>query len=120
VGVSNGVSYEYQVTAVNDAGESAKSNSATAQPVGTPRPPTTLTARSVINRGVGMVALNWSAAPSATSYRVYRSLVPSGQGAKSLALGVTGTAFVDASAHFGVTYYYIVRASNVHGIGSPS
>jgi GH35 family endo-1,4-beta-xylanase len=54
------------------------------------------------------VLVRWSAAPGATSYKVYRAI--SATGTKSLLGTPTGTSFNDTTATPGRTYYYWVVA----------
>lgn len=106
---STGVPYFYVVRAVNDNGESADSNTATAtlQLVA----PTNLTA--TVN-GSTQIDLAWSAvsgATRATRYRVLRATSPDGPYTEiDSSLATTSTS--DLTASNGVFYYYVVRAVN--------
>ena len=78
----NGVTYYYEVTADNVAGEgpvSAQSTGVTpVTPLLPPDAPTGLSATA----GNAQVAVNWTAVAGATSYNVYRSTTLGSQGAK--------------------------------------
>jgi fibronectin type 3 domain-containing protein len=104
----NGTIYYYVVSALNGAGESADTAEATV----TMRPatPTGLGAMP----GANQVSLNWTGSSLATGYKVKRSTV-SGSGYS--VIGTTAdptTTFTDAIIG-GVTYYYVVTATNLSG-----
>lgn len=65
------------------------------------------------NTGSGTVALSWTAVNGAGSYNIYRSLAAGGPYAALT--NVTATAFVNIGLTNGVTYYYIVTATNSAG-----
>ena len=115
--VMNGLTYYYEVTAVDTGGESAVSaeSSATPQlPVAVSPPPTNLRAVA----GDGQAALTWNAAPGAAAYNIYRSTT---SGAEVLwHAGVTGVAFTDNGLTDGLTYYYEITSVNGQGEGSLS
>lgn len=70
--------------------------------------------------GGNQVTLSWNSLTSATSYDVYRSTTPSGEGATPLATGITATTFTDTTAAGGTTYYYKITAVNAGGEGPRS
>ena len=73
--VTNGVTYYYVVSAVNDGGEGANSNEASAIPqVAKPEAPTSLIASS----GNSEVTLSWNKVDTATSYNVKRATTSGG------------------------------------------
>ena len=80
-----------------------------------PQPPGTLNAVA----GNGRIDLNWSAATSATSYRVRRSTTRGGPYA-TIADGVTSAQYADSAVNNGTTYYYVVIALNWAGESSMS
>jgi hypothetical protein len=67
----------------------------------------------------GPVQLSWTASVGATSYNVLRSTT-SGSGYASLATNVLTTTYSDATATDGVTYYYVVTATNSGGTSANS
>ena len=112
-GAKDGVTYYYKVTAVNDSGESAFSNTVSGQNKAvTPKP-----AAPVVKIGhsstSGKPMLTWNAVSGATSYKVYRAT--SQNGTYSLLGSVTTTTYVNTGAKDGVTYYYKVTAVNDSG-----
>ncbi|WP_301002435.1 fibronectin type III domain-containing protein [Capsulimonas corticalis] len=119
-GLTNGQVYYYQVSAANGSSgygyaESTRSLELSATPLTTlPLAPTGLNAVA----GNHQVALSWNAVPSATSYSVKRST------AYGKAYGLAGTvsspSFTDPIVSNGVTYYYIVTATNASGEGANS
>ena len=112
-GAKDGVTYYYMVTAVNDSGESAFSNTVSGQNKAvTPKP-----AAPVVKIGnsatSGKPMLTWNAVSGATSYKVYRAT--SQNGTYSLLGTVTATSYINTGAKDGVTYYYKVKAVNSAG-----
>jgi fibronectin type 3 domain-containing protein/O-glycosyl hydrolase len=111
---ANGTTYYYQVTAVNAAGESAKSSEVSATTP--PSAPTGLSATA----GNAQVVLSWPSSTGATSYNIYRSTTSGGEGSTPYKTGVTATTFTDTGLTNGTTYYYEVTAVDGGGEGSPS
>ncbi len=58
--------------------------------------------------------------PGATSYDIYRSTAPGGEGATPYITGVTTATFTDMGLTDGTKYYYKVRADNIVGPGPVS
>src|SRR6266550_2109187 len=84
--VTNGVTYYYQVSAVNNAGEGPKSNEASATPNAPPPPPSPPSAPQnlVATAGNAQVGLTWQAPASnggspITNYRIYRGTSSNGE-----------------------------------------
>ena len=75
-----------------------------------PMPPFDLLADSFGPR----VGLNWAGVVNASTYNVKRSTV-SGGPYITVATGVADTSYTDATGATGVTYHYVVTASNPHG-----
>jgi streptogramin lyase len=116
-GLSNGTTYEYEVAAVNAAGEGAKSSPvAEATPRTVPGAPTSVTA-SGTDEGA---EVSWSAPSSdggseVTSYVVYRDGVEVHETADGSTLS-----FTDSGLSNGTTYEYEVAAVNAAGEGAKS
>lgn len=64
--------------------------------------------------------LLWNLTPGASSYNVYRSTTPGGQGATPIATGITALAYTDTGLSNGTTYYYKVAAVNSMGVSTLS
>ena len=117
-GVTNGVSYTYQVSALNEAGEGPLSNEVTALPAAVPAPPASLRA-DISDR---LVLLDWEG-PSqdggavVSGYRVYRGTV--NQAWEFLA-AVAQTMYSDMEVENGESYSYRVTALNRVGESLPS
>ncbi|MDE1874931.1 MAG: peptidoglycan-binding protein [Patescibacteria group bacterium] len=80
---------------------------------GVPSAPTGLSASSV---SASSISLSWTASPTATSYKVYRSTTNSGF-STAVATGVTGTSYTDTGLTSGTTYYYEVAGVDDSGEG---
>src|SRR5436309_9237804 len=109
--VTNGVTYYYQVSAVNSPGEGAKSNEASATPNAPPPPPSppSTPTNFVATGGNAQVTLTWQAPASnggspITNYRIYRGT--SSNGETLLATIGNVLTYTDTSVTNGVTYYY--------------
>src|SRR5436309_1925064 len=123
--VTNGVTYYYQVSAVNSPGEGAKSNEASATPNTPPPPPTPPSAPTnlVATGGNAQVGLTWQAHGSnggstITNYKIYRGGAPSTETLLTTVGAVTS--YTDTAVTNGVTYYYQVSAVNNVGEGPRS
>jgi len=63
----------------------------------------------VVTTAPGQINLQWTYEENATSYRVYRSTTPGGEGATPLAT-VTSSSYTDSAVTNGTTYYYEITA----------
>ena len=117
-GLTNGITYYYQVSAVNSVGEGSKSNTASATPqssVTAPSAPQNLVAAG----GNNVVDLSWSApasngGSSITNYKIYRGISSGGE-TLYFTTTTTGTTFSNTNVQNGVIYYYKVTAVNLVG-----
>ncbi len=115
-GLSNGTSYYYVVTTVNQRGESIESEEASAKPDNTfspPPAPTEVTATA----GDRQVTISWSAVGNALSYNLYYANESSASWTEIT--GVTSP-YTHANLAQGSVYYYAVTAVNGYGEGSRS
>jgi fibronectin type 3 domain-containing protein len=110
-GVTSGTRYFYVVTAVNAAGESAKSNEVGATPLAGLAAPGNVTATA----HNAQVTLSWTAPAGAVSYNIYRATRKGGEGTIPYQTGVTSTSFTDTGLSNGTTYFYIVTAVDGSG-----
>lgn len=113
-GLTNGTTYYYVVSAVNGDGESANSSEVNATPTAVPPPsppdpPTGLAAEARDTQ----VRLTWNASIGATGYKVKRSLVSGGP--YTTIASPTVTHYINSGLTNGVTYYYVVSATNANG-----
>ena len=115
-----GSTYYYAITAVNEAGEGARStvSSLTVPLSSVPSAPQELAA-SIEN---GKIVLNWSPPESTggatiTGYKVYRG---TNSAILSIIATVTKTTYQDSGIRDGVKYYYEVVAVNEAGDSSPT
>lgn len=120
-GLTNGVSYDFQVRAVNAVGTASASNTATVTPAAVPGAPTALLA----TKGNESVSLSWTAPASdggsaITDYKIYRG---TSSGSTTTFVGATGgsnTSFVVNSLTNGQLYYFAVSAVSSQGEGAKS
>jgi len=70
-GLTNGTTYYFVVTAVNDSGESSVSSEKSATPAVAPQPPASPTGVKVTSPAVGQMNVTWNTVVGATSYNVY-------------------------------------------------
>ncbi len=120
--VSSGTTYYYKVSAVNSAGESAKSSYDYASISGggggggtsKPNTPTGVTATAYSS----YIKVTWNSASGATSYYVYRST--SSSGTYRYIDESYSTSYSDYDVSSGTTYYYKVSAVNSAGESSKS
>src|SRR5438034_305768 len=115
--VTNGVTYYYEVSALNNVGEGPRSSEASATPVAPPTVPGAPRDLGAV-AGDATVALVWSS-PSAdggspiTQYKIYRGTTSGGETLQP-PIGNVLT-YSDTSVTNGVAYYYYVTAVNVNG-----
>ncbi len=108
--VTNGTTYYYVVSAVNEDGESPDSTEASATPqLAIPPAPGGFIAIA----GNTQAGLSWSAAHSASSYNVKRATVSGGP--YTTIATVTGNNYMNTGLTNGTTYYYVVSAVNAAG-----
>ncbi|MHC1680336.1 MAG: fibronectin type III domain-containing protein [Methanomassiliicoccales archaeon] len=112
-GLTNGVTYEYRISALNSVGESPMTDWLQVTPITVPGAPQNL----IDTPGNGNVALSWSA-PSSNGgasidhYIVYRNGTDVGH--------PVSLSFTDTGLSNGVTYTYTVAAHNAAGPGPQS
>ena len=115
-GLSNGSSYYFVVTAVNDAGQSPKSNEAKAALAAAPATPASLSAST--GGSSGSIVLSWSASSGAASYSVYQGTSSDGEAKSAVKSGITITSVTISGLVSGQTYYFQVTASGASGAQS--
>jgi fibronectin type 3 domain-containing protein len=115
-GVTNGITYTYNVSAINGVGEGPLSIGITATPMTVPSAPENLQAFA----GIGYIDLTWDVPSSdggspISNYRIYRGM-SSGSEVFYVEIGNL-TTYNDTSVNPGTTYYYQVSAVNIVGEG---
>jgi fibronectin type 3 domain-containing protein len=106
----NGVTYYYEVSGTNSAGEGFYSNEASAAPASAPGQVQGLAAVA----GVNSVSLTWDATSGAIGYLVLRGTT---SGVYTETNSSPTNSDFDATAAGGTTYYYVVQATNAGGVG---
>jgi fibronectin type 3 domain-containing protein len=106
VGLKNGTTYYFVVSAVNASGESANSVQVSAKPIASAGP--AVPAGLTVTPGDGLVGLRWSAVTAATSYHLKRSTTSGGP--YTQIASPTWQGYTDVGRTNGVTYYYVVSA----------
>jgi fibronectin type 3 domain-containing protein len=113
---TNGVTYYYVVTAVNNNGESAASTQVSATPTAPPSAPTGVTATPAS----GQATISWSPVSGATSYHIYWSTTTGVTPAHGTQITVLTSPYTQTLLTNGTTYYYVVTAVNGNGESLPS
>jgi fibronectin type 3 domain-containing protein len=114
--VANGVTYYYEVTAVNGSStKTGDSQEVSISAIVAPLPPTSFSAFSTSTQ---QITLSWTGSAGAVSYNVYRGTSPGDE--TLLASGVSGTNYVDNNVTRGTTYYYEVTAVSTGGQSTDS
>ena len=114
LGLINGITYYYVVTAVNKDGESTPSPQVSAT-LALPGP-TGVTATP----GNGQVTIAWTAVTDVTSYNIYWSTTPGVTIANGTKITGAASPYVQSGLINGTTYYYVVTAVNGNGESTPS
>jgi len=117
-GLSNGQTYWYYITAVNQAGEGPSSNKVSATPSSVPGAPRSMQAVA----GASAITLTWLAPENdggsqITNFQVYRG--PPGEEVLLSTVGSVLT-YADSAVEVGREYWYSVVAVNFAGAGAMS
>jgi fibronectin type 3 domain-containing protein len=118
LGLINGTTYYYVVTAVNGNGESTPSSQVSAIPSVAPTPaaPTEVTATP----GNGQITIAWTAVKDVTSYNIYWSNTSGVTTANGTKITGATSPYVHPRLINGTTYYHVVTAANKEGESTPS
>jgi hypothetical protein len=104
--VTNSVTYSYQVSAVNEEGESDKSAAVQATPTAEPLPPLPPPNNLAAAGGKGDVTLTWDDVPGAIGYNVYVD------GVKSNVSPITATTYIIKGLDHEQDYQFYVTTLN--------
>ena len=117
-GLTNGITYYYVVTAVNNDEESTPSPQVSAIPSVAPTPaaPTEVTAIP----GNGQVAIAWTAVSGAASYNIYWSTASGVTPANGTRITGATSPYIQPGLINDATYYYVVTAVDGNGESTPS
>jgi fibronectin type 3 domain-containing protein len=113
-GLTNGTTYFYNVAAVNSVGTSPDSNEVSVVPVNAGPP--AIPSGVVATPGNAAVTVSWNASGGATSYNLYRSTTPGGEGTTPIVSGIAATSFTNSGLANGTAYFY--RLAAVNGMGT--
>ncbi|MGD0623857.1 MAG: fibronectin type III domain-containing protein [Thermodesulfobacteriota bacterium] len=117
--LTNGSTYYFVVTAVNNSGESIVSSEKSATPSAAPQPPASPTGVKVTSPATGQMHVTWNAVVGATSYNVYYLQATSPPtNADVLATTPANTIATSLDVNgltSGATYYVLVTAVNGAG-----
>jgi fibronectin type 3 domain-containing protein len=120
-GLTNGITYDIVVVALNAGGESATSSVKTVTPAVALQPPGTPSGVTVTSPSVGQVHVAWAAVSLADSYNIYY-LASASQPTNAQVLAGTvvtsTTTFKDLTLTSGVKYYFLIKAVNAAGEGT--
>ncbi len=107
--------YYYKVSAVNAAGESAKSSKADARTNAVPQPPAKPSNLGATAVSASQINLAWADnASNETGFKIYRSLTDSNY-AEVATAPANAVSFSDGGLNSGTRYYYKVSAFNAAG-----
>jgi fibronectin type 3 domain-containing protein len=109
-GLTNGLTYYYEVAAVGGGGSSANSGFVSATPVGPPPVPTGLTA---VGGEDALVPLTWNPSYGATNYNLMRSIGSGGP--YTIIASLNATNYLDTNVNNSTTYYYVVASVGANG-----
>ena len=112
----NTTTYYYVVSATNAVGEGANSTEVSATP--TLPPPPAAPSGLAATAGNQQISVSWTASSGATGYTVQRSTT-SGSGYATIGTP-SGTSYTETGLTNGLTYYYVVAASNGGGTSAIS
>ena len=120
-GLTNGATYYYVVTAVNQYGESAESSEVSATPsFATPPLPPSSVATHASNRTVNIA---WAASQpeeAVTSYNIYWSVSSGVTKANGIKISGVNSPYIHTNLINDTTYYYVVTGVNKYGEGNAS
>jgi len=114
--LTNGTTYHYAVTAINNDGESGLSTEASATPAASggtgtlPSVPSNVQATA----GDGQVAVSWTPVSGATSYNIYWNTAGSVTTSDDV-IGTSASLLLHPNLTNGIIYYYAVTAVNAEG-----
>ena len=113
VGLTNGTTYYYVVTGVNQYGEGLESQEASATPNqgNTPAAPTGVT----VVAGDREAVISWNAVDTATTYNIYWSTSPDLSSQNGTILANVKSPYTHSGLTQGKTYYYVVTAASGFG-----
>lgn len=116
--LTNGTTYYFVVTSVNDSGESDISAEASATPSATPPPaaPTDVTAEALI----GEVLISWTPSADATAYTIYYRTAPNVTTGDSTKMTANENPETVGPLFNNQTYYFVVTATNANGESTTS
>ncbi len=120
--LTNGTTYYYVVTAINNSGESGPSVQVSATPSGSgnsgtpPAAPTGVVATA----GNGGAVINWNTVSGATSYDIYWSITSGVTSANGTKIANVTSPYSQTGLTNGTTYYYVVTAVNSYGESAAS
>ena len=113
VNLTNGATYYYVVTGVNEYGEGRISQEVSGKPDrgNIPYPPTGVTAKA----GDRQAVINWTAVSNATFYNLYWSTSPNISSLNGTKIIVRTNSYTHTGLKRDSIYYYVVTAANGYG-----
>jgi alpha-tubulin suppressor-like RCC1 family protein len=116
-GLTNGTTYYYIVTAVNDGGESLASTQVSATPqVPLPDAPSGISAVG----GNAQVTVSWNAVSGANSYNIYYTTTSGVTPLNGTKISSVSSPYTISGLTYGSTYYFVITAVNSRGEGATS
>jgi len=110
-GRTNGTTYYYVVTSVNNCGESSESSRVGIMAGQLPSVPAAVNAMA----GDGQVTISWNGVPGASSYNLYWSTISGVNKATGTKISNVINPYTHGGRVNGTTYYYVMTAQNALG-----
>jgi len=118
-GLTNGMTYYYVVTTVNQQGEGIESEEASATPDDRNAPPTAPTGVTAIVSD-RQATINWNAVNNAATYNIYWSTSADVSSESGTQIAAVTSPYTHTELKQGTVYYYVVTAVNGYGESTDS
>jgi hypothetical protein len=117
--LTNGATYYYVVTALNNYNQEGPNSAEISAKLAVPAAPATVLATASSNTTNAWVSVSWTGIPEAVTYSVLRSIT-AGTSYNTISTGIVATSLTDTNVTTEIPYYYVIKAVNSFGTGSAS
>lgn len=118
-GLTNGTTYYYVVTTVNQHGEGLESEEASATPDDRNAPPTAPTGVTAV-AGDHQATISWNAVNNATTYNIYWSTSANVSSESGTQIAAVTSPYTHTALKQSTVYYYVITAVNGYGESTDS